>query len=158
MLVLQRVGVFVGDRDLVKRPEGLVALDDVEAAGIGAIKGCHAPAVQLEDQGVQVGVGGQQAHPLQESFLGGTLLGRDVLVVESNQVLSELVPTDELVGHRRQRIQLADRRHLRDNRVDLRSQGRIDRCGRRCGGGVAPSCVLTGVGVAVLSRSAGGKR
>ena len=48
VLVLQRVGVLVGDDDPVRRAERLVALDDVEALGLGPVERSNLAAVQLD--------------------------------------------------------------------------------------------------------------
>ena len=120
MLVLQRVRVFVRGRDLVDRPERRIALDDVEGAVGRVVVGRDLLGVELQKQLIEVRVLGQQAEALQEALLGRAPVGRRVLVLRREQVVGEVAPADDLVRNRLGRLKLADRRHLRDDGVDLR--------------------------------------
>jgi hypothetical protein len=128
VLVLERVRVLVGDDDLVAGTERvLVVRDDVEALGIWPVVRRYLLAVKLHQQLVDVGVIRQEAQSLVEVLLREPRLFRYLAELKLYQLIGELLAGDELIGHVSQRIQLADRRHLGDDGVDLSGDGWIDR-------------------------------
>ena len=127
MLVLERVRVLVRGRDLVNRPERRVALDDVKGAVGRVVIGGDLLRIQLEQERSKVCIRREQAESLEEALLRGAPLGRRVLVGGRGQVALEGVPRDHLVRDILGRLELADRWHLRNDRVDLRGDGGIHR-------------------------------
>ena len=139
-------------------PNGLITPDDVEATRLGPVVGGDLRAVQLDQQCIQVGVGGQQAKTLE-----GALFGRLHCsgVVSSNvraraRSLSKLVAGDEA------------RRALRcvgcswrmggtcaGDRIDLR--GEIGRDGGPgVGGSTEPDGVADAGGLGLTTAEVGG--
>ena len=145
VLVLEGVGVLVGQRHALERPEGAAALDDGHLIALVVVVAEHLVAEQLELGGGQVGSGGKKPSRSPRRAWHGVLLGRCRFGDEALQIGSAARPRRRCGPAPARRLELADGRHrrlgLRDERLEL---GRAR--------GLAPGSGWAGVGARRLTR------
>src|SRR5207244_5205321 len=80
ILVLQRVGEFVREGPSLERPEAASLRDDVELLVLRAVQPLDLAAQQLDVEGAERGVLGEEAQALEEPFVGRNDRRRVVLL------------------------------------------------------------------------------